>query len=171
MVQWYTLFGYVYARARDPSTTRLKEDDMPIDIPEIDPYEQKLIRNVLSATAALYYRLRTLNVEHKEADEWMNAINALMQQTESNTIGWGYDDDDDDKIIEINPEQPYGSTIWGLFMEGWHRGRQGCDLTFCGCSNGSILRDEHGVEVIGPYQQEGATDDVDDPESEAQTSP
>ena len=122
-------------------------------------YEQKLIREFLSTTATLYYKLRLLNVEYLEADSWMDSVNRLMQEAESLTESW----DADDEIPHIIPSQPYGPTLWGLFMEGWHHGRQGCGLTFCGCSNGSIPRDEHGHEVVSVYQQEGATDDVDEP--------
>ena len=137
---------------------------MPSDIPGIDQYEQKLIRNFLSTTAALYYRFRSFNIRHTEADQWMDAVNALMQQTEANTEGWqDWEEEDAEEEPEINPEQPYGSSLWGLLMEGWHHGRQGCGLTFCGCSNGKIARDEHGLEVVSIYQQEGATDDVDEP--------
>ena len=106
-------------------------------------YEQKLIREFLSATASLYYKLRLLNVEHLEADSWIDSVNRLMQEAESLTESW----DADNEIPDIIPDQPYGPTLWGLFMEGWHHGRQGCDLTFCGCSNGHIARDEHGMEI------------------------
>ena len=141
---------------------------MPNDIPGINKYEQKLIRNFLSTTAALYYRIRSYNIQQTEpntdTDKWTDAVNALMQQTESNTEGWqDWEEEDAEEELEINPEQPYGSSLWSLFMEGWHHGRQGCGLTFCGCSNGEIARDEHGLEVVSVYQQEGATDDVDEP--------
>ena len=126
---------------------------MPNDISGMDQYEQKLIRNFLSTTAALYYRFRSFNIRHTEADQWMDAVNTLMQQVESNTEDYDYDDNG---FIIINPEQPYGSSLWGLLMEGWHHGRQGCGLTFCGCSNGEIARDEHGMEI--PKTEEATND-------------